>query len=55
VDDTKADVPKKRFLWMSAGVVLLVLISAAAFSAYLRPDMLVSFGDIMSFCAALLK
>ncbi len=49
------DASKKRFWWTSAGVVLLVFISAAAFSAYLRPDMLVSFGDIMSFCAGLLK
>jgi hypothetical protein len=46
---------KKRFWWMAAGVVLLVFVSAAAFSAYLRPGMLVSFGDIMSFCAALIR
>lgn len=49
------DAAKKRFWWMVAGVVLLAFVSAAAFSAYLGPDMLVSFGDIMSFCAALIK
>jgi hypothetical protein len=46
---------RKRFWWTSAGVVLLAIVSAAAFSAYLRPDMLVSFGDLMAFCAALIK
>ena len=45
----------KRFWWMAAGVVLLALATAAAFSAYLRPDMLVLFGDLMSFCAALIR
>jgi hypothetical protein len=49
------DAIKKRFWWKAAGVVLLAFVSAAAFSAYLRPDMLVSFGDIMSFCAALIR
>ena len=49
------DAAKKRFWWTAAGTVLLVLVTAIAFPAYLRPDMLVSFGDIMSFCAALLK
>ena len=48
--------PDKRTLWMkAAGVALLAFASAAAFSAYLRPDMVVSFGDIMSFCAGLLR
>jgi hypothetical protein len=46
---------KKRFWWRAAGVALLASISAAVFSAYLRPGMLVSFGDIMSFCAALIR
>ena len=49
------DEAKKRFWWKAAGVVLLAFVSAAAFSAYLRPDMLVSFGDIMAFCAALIR
>ena len=49
------DAARKRFWWSVAGVVLLAFVSAAAFSAYLRPDMLVRFGDIMAFCAALIK
>jgi hypothetical protein len=49
------DPAKKRFWWTAAGVVLLVFVTAAAFSAYLRPDMLVMFGDLMAFCAALLR
>ena len=46
---------KKRFWLLAAGIVLLAFSTAAAFSAYLRPDMLVSFGDILSFCAALIR
>ena len=49
------DAATKRFWWMAAGVVLLAFVSAAAFSAYLRPDMLVSFADLMAFCAALIR
>lgn len=49
------DAAKKRFWWQAAGVVLLAFATAAAFSAYLRPDMLVSFADLMAFCAALLR
>ena len=49
------DAAKKRFWWTAAGVALLAFVTAAAFSAYLRPDMLVMFGDLMSFCAALLR
>jgi hypothetical protein len=46
----------KRRLWLKlAGVALLGFAAAAAFSAYLRPDMVVAFGDLMSFCAALLR
>ena len=52
---TRADAAKKRFWWTAAGVVLLAFVTAVAFSAYLRPDMVVSFGDIMAFCAALIK
>lgn len=55
MEEAKADAPKKRFWWTAAGVVLLVFVTAATFSAYLRPDMLVSFGDLMAFCAALIK
>ncbi len=46
---------KKRFWWTTAGVVLLAFVMAATFSAYLRPDMLIVYGDIMSFCAALIR
>lgn len=49
------DSAKKRFWWTAAGVVLFAFVSAAAFSAYLRPDMLVRFGDLVSFCAALIR
>lgn len=49
------DAAKKRFCWTVLGVVLLAFITAAAFSAYLRPDMLVAFGDLMAFCAALIR
>ena len=46
---------RKRLWWKAAGVALFAFASAAAFSAYLRPDMLAAFGDIMSFCASLLR
>jgi len=49
------DAGKTRFWWAAAGIVLLAFASAVAFSAYLRPGMLVSFGDILSFCAALIR
>lgn len=49
------DAPARRLWWKAAGVAALVLAAAAAFSAYLRPDMLLVFGDLLAFCAALLK
>ena len=49
------DAARKRFWWTAAGIVLLAFVTAAAFSAYLRPEMLVSFGEILSFCAALIR
>lgn len=49
------DSATKRLWWKAGGVALLAFVSAAAFSAYLRPDMLVVFGDIMSFCASLFR
>lgn len=55
MDEARADAAKKRFWWSAAGAVLLALITAVAFSAYLRPEMLVKFGDLMAFCAALIK
>ena len=45
----------KRFWLLAAGIVLLAFSTAAAFSAYLHPDMLVSFADLLSFCAALIR
>lgn len=37
--------------WKAAGVVLLVLVSAAVFAAYLRPDMVVTFSNaFMALC-----
>ena len=55
MEEARTDAAKKRFWWTAAGAVLLAFVSAVAFSAYLRPDMLVSFGDLMAFCAALIK
>ena len=49
------DPARQRLWWKAAGVALFAFAAAAAFSAYLRPDMLVAFGDLMSFCASLLK
>ena len=45
-----------RCRWLAlAGVLAVGLVAGLAFSAYLRPDMVVAFGDLMSFCAALLR
>ena len=49
------DAANKRLWWKIAAVGLVAFASAAAFSAYLRPDMLAAFGDLMAFCASLLK
>ena len=46
----------RRQLWLKAGgVALAVFVVAVAFSAYLKPDMVAMFGDLMAFCAAILK
>jgi hypothetical protein len=45
---------KRRLLWTASGV-LAILVGAVVFSAYLKPDMVAAFGDIMSFCAALIR
>ena len=43
-------------LWLKAGLVALgAFLLALAFSAYIKPDMLGAFNDLMAFCAALLK
>ena len=49
------DAASKRLWWKAGAVVLIAFACAAAFSAYLRPDMIATFGDVMSFCASLLK
>lgn len=49
------DAATKRLGWKVAAVPVLMFVAAAVFSAYLRPDMLMVFGDIMAFCAALLR
>jgi hypothetical protein len=47
---------RRRGLWWKAGLIALAaFIVAVVFSAYLRPDMVAAFGDVMAFCAALLK
>ena len=45
----------KRLWWKAGAVILAAFACAAAFSAYLRPDMLLVFGDLMAFCAALIR
>jgi hypothetical protein len=49
------DAANKRLGWMIAGGVLLAAVCALLFAAYLRPDMLMSFDEIMAFCAALIR
>lgn len=46
---------RRRLWWKATAVVLAAFVLGLAFSAYLKPDMLVAFGDLMAFCAALLK
>ena len=49
------DAGTKRFWWMAAGVALFAVVTAAAFAAYLRPDMVVTFADFMAFCTAVFR
>ncbi len=49
------DAAGRRLGWKVAAVVFAAFVCAAVFSAYLRPDMVVLFGDIMAFCAALIR
>lgn len=49
------DVSTKGLWWKAGAVIVAASAAAAAFSAYLRPDMLLVFGDLLAFCAALLK
>ena len=46
---------RKRLWWRAGAVALAAFVVALVFSAYLKPDMVAAFGDVMSFCAALLK
>jgi hypothetical protein len=46
---------RTRIWWTAAGVVLVAFVVAATFSAYLRPDMLLVFGDVMAFCVGLIR
>ena len=52
---TEVDAAKNRFWMKAAGIALLAFATAAVFAAYLRPDMLAVFGDVMAFCAALIR
>jgi len=40
---------------MAGGIALAAFVLAMVFSAYLKPDMVAVFGDIMSFCASLIR
>jgi hypothetical protein len=45
----------RQSAWKLAGIAALGLACALAFAAYLRPEMLATFGEIMAFCAALIR
>ena len=45
----------RNLLLKSLVVAVIAFATAAAFSAYLHPDMLLVYGDIMAFCAALIR
>jgi hypothetical protein len=49
------DAATRRLLWKSGGVALVVFACAAAFSAYLRPDMVAVFADLWAMCTALIR
>ena len=38
---------KKHFLWTAIGVALFAFVTAAAFSAYLKPGMLIEFANLI--------
>jgi hypothetical protein len=46
---------RKRLLLKAGLVALAAFLVALAFSAYLRPDMLAAFNDLMAFCATLIR
>ena len=39
--------PKKAFLWKALIVGVITFVTAAAFSAYLRPGMLIEFANLV--------
>jgi hypothetical protein len=41
--------------WKAGGLAIFALACAIVFAAYLRPDMLAVFGEVMAFCASILK
>jgi hypothetical protein len=41
--------------WKAGGAAAFAVACAVVFAAYLRPDMLATFGDIMAFCASLIR
>ena len=49
------DVARKRLLFKAGGVALVLLVTAAAFSAYFRPDMIATFADAWALCASLVR
>ncbi|MEW6690035.1 MAG: hypothetical protein AB1452_13195 [Pseudomonadota bacterium] len=49
------DAARKRMFWKTGALVLAAFACAAAFSAYLRPDMVAVFADLWAMCAALLR
>lgn len=49
------DAARRRLFWWVGGAALAFLVIAAIFAAYLKPDMVAVFGDVMAFCVAILK
>jgi hypothetical protein len=39
--------PKRQFMVRACGVALLAFVTAAAFSAYLKPGMLIEFANLI--------
>jgi len=37
----------RHLLWKASGAALLAFVAAVAFAAYLRPDMLVAFANVV--------
>jgi hypothetical protein len=46
---------RRRIGWIASGIAALSFVSAAAFSAYFRPDMLVVLSDAWAFCVGLVQ